>query len=278
MSSSLCEESGSQSSPRAVSRAPGKADGSRLVGGIALAAAAVLVGALAAWGLMRVPRVVPAPVLTLSRLTSDTGLTTDPALSPDGKLLAFASDRAGDSNLDIYVRQVGGGEPIRLTRDAADDHEPAFSHDGTTVAFRSERQGGGIYVVSALGGPARIIAAEGRRPQFSPDGHWIAYYVGSVEGGPNLNIRNYNRMFVVPSAGGTPRQLRSDFAAAALPSWSPDGRHLLFLGNPDEKLPPEESIDWWVTPLDSGRRSRPGRSRRPAERSSPAHTRSIPGP
>ena len=201
---------------------------------------------------MRAPKTVPAPLLTLSRLTSDTGLTADPALSPDGKLLAFASDRAGEGNLDIYVRQVGGGEPIRLTRDAADDYEPVFSPDGTTVAFRSDRLGGGIYVVSALGGPARIIAPEGRRPQFSPDGHWIAYYVGSIEGGPSLNIRNACRIYVVPSAGGTPRQLRSDFAAAALPTWSPDGRHLLFLGNPDEKLPPEESIDWWVTPLDSG--------------------------
>jgi eukaryotic-like serine/threonine-protein kinase len=247
-------EAGSKSIVSAPQLPLARAKGSRLIGGIALAIVVALAGAGVAWWLTRASKTTPvtAPMLTLSRLTSDTGLTTEPALSPDGKLLAFASDRAGGGNLDIYVRQVGGGEPIRLTRDPADDHEPTFSPDGTTVAFRSERLGGGIYVVSALGGPARIIAPEGRRPQFSPDGHWIAYYVGDIEGVPILNIRDYCRIYVVPSAGGTPRQLRSDFAAAALPGWSPDGRHLLFLGNPDEKLPLEESIDWWVTSLDSG--------------------------
>jgi serine/threonine protein kinase/Tol biopolymer transport system component len=244
-------EAGSQSGPSEVPP-PGKARGSRLVSGIALAAA-ILAGAGATWWLMRARRtaLVPTPVLTLTRLTSDSGLTTEPALSRDGRLLAYASDHAGEGNLDIYVRQVGGGEPLRLTRDPADDHEPAFSPDGTTIAFRSEREGGGIYVVSALGGPARRIAPEGRWPQFSPNGNWITYWVGGIDGA-SFSIRDYCRIYLVPSAGGQPRRLRSDFADAAHPIWSPDGTHLLFLGNRDEKLPMEESIDWWVTPLDSG--------------------------
>jgi eukaryotic-like serine/threonine-protein kinase len=203
------------------------------------------------WWLTRSPNAVRAPTPTLTRLTSDSGLTTDPALSPDGRLLAYGSDRAGEGNLDIYVRQVGGGEPLQLTRDPADEHQPAFSPDGTTIAFRSEREGGGIYSVSALGGPARRIALEGRNPQFSPDGKWIAYWVGSLEGA-SFSIRDYCRIYVVPSAGGEPRRLRSDFAGATFPSWSPDGNHLLFLGNRDAKLPFEEAIDWWVMPLDSG--------------------------
>jgi Tol biopolymer transport system component len=192
----------------------------------------------------------PAPVPVLTRLTSDAGLTTDPALSPDGKLLAYASDRSGEGNLDIYVKQVGGGEPIRLTRDSADDHQPAFSPNGTQIAFRSERDGGGIYVVSALGGPARLIAHGGERPQFSPDGTWIAYQVGGFFWG----TRGECKIFVIPSGGGKPRQLQTDFAAALDPVWAPDGRHLLFLGNRDEKLSREgdQRIDWWVTPLDAG--------------------------
>jgi Tol biopolymer transport system component len=247
------QEAVSQPSASAAAPAPAKVRGSRLLGGIGLAVAVALAAAGATWWLMRARKTVavPAPPITLTRLTSDAGLTTEPALSTDGRLLSYASDRSGDGNLDIYVRQVGGGEPLRLTRDPADDHEPAFSPDGTTIAFRSEREGGGIYVASALGGAGRLIAPEGRRPQFSPDGNWIAYWVGGLEGA-SFSIRDYCRIHVVPSAGGQPRRLRSDFAAAAHPIWSPDGTHLLFLGNRDEKLPMEDSIDWWVTPLDSG--------------------------
>jgi eukaryotic-like serine/threonine-protein kinase len=241
------------SSPSTVARAAGKARGSRLVGGIALAAAVVLAAAGATWWLMRARKIVAVPTITLNRLTSDSGLTTDPALSPDGRLLAYASDRSGDGNLDIYVRQVDGGEPLRLTRDPADDWGPAFSPNGTTIAFRSEREGGGIYVVSALGGPARRVVPErwGWRPQFSPDGDWIAYTVGGISGA-SFSIRNSARIYIVAAAGGVPKQVQPDFVAAAFPVWTPDGTHLLFLGNRDEKLPMEDSIDWWVTPLGSG--------------------------
>ena len=58
----------------------------------------------------------------------------------------------GEGNLDIWVRQVGGGDPIRLSHDPADDDEPDFSPDGTLLAFHSDRSGGGLYVVPALGG------------------------------------------------------------------------------------------------------------------------------
>src|SRR5262249_47195733 len=65
----------------------------------------------------------------------------------------------------------------------------------------------------------------------------------------------------VPAAGGTPRALRPEFAAAGFPIWTPDSKHILFLGNRDPKavseptgnpLPSGTQIDWWVTPLEEG--------------------------
>ena len=193
----------------------------------------------------RSPRTMTTPALT--RLTWDSGLTTDPALSQDGKLLAYASDRGGEGHLDIYVQQVGGGEPLRLTRGPGDKRDPEFSPDGTSVAFDSVD--GGIYLVSTLGGTARKLVEEAHGAQFSPDGKQIAYWTGSV-GGVALNIPGQDRMYVVDSTGGTPTQLRADFAGAVFPIWTSDGRHLLFLGNPDANK--GETADWWVTPVEPG--------------------------
>lgn len=210
----------------------------------------VIISALAAtiWSVTRTPKPIPTP--TLTRLTWDSGLTTDPALSPDGKLLAYASDRSGEGHLDIYVQQVGGGEPLRLTSGPGDKGEPTFSPDGTSIAF-DQMDTGGIYVVSTLGGTARRLVSEGHGPQFSPDGKWIAYWVGGM-GAVSLNIEGDTSIHVVASGGGLPRQVRPDFVGAAHPVWSPDGQHLLFLGNPDNSKSPEETVDWWVTPLTAG--------------------------
>src|SRR5439155_8465654 len=127
------------------------------------------------------------------------------ALSEVGKLIAYASDRAGEGHLDIWVQQVGASEAIRLTRDAADSSDPSFSPDGRRIAFRSERDGGGIYVVSTLGGEARSIAPLGRRPRFSPDGNWIAYWIGS--GNAGFLPPGSGKIYVMPAAGGTSREL-----------------------------------------------------------------------
>ena len=113
------------------------------------------------------PWVAATPQFVFTRLTADSGLATDPALSPDGKLLAYASDRSGEGNLDIWVQHLIGGEAMRLTPSAADEREPVFSPDASKIAYRSVREGGGVYVMAALGGEARLIAREGREDRKS---------------------------------------------------------------------------------------------------------------
>jgi Tol biopolymer transport system component len=192
----------------------------RRVSAWAIAVAAV-VGIGAAVFYYRERQAAPAAKYRMVRLTSDPGLSFYPALSPDGSLLAFASDRSGEGNLDIWIKHIAGGEPIRLTHDAADHSEPAFSPDGAGIVFRWERQGGGLYGMPALGGDARKIADGGHDPRFSPDGKWVAYWT----------LTNTGRaVFLVPAMGGPPRRVAPEFAYAQLPCWAGDSKHILFAG------------------------------------------------
>jgi eukaryotic-like serine/threonine-protein kinase len=192
------------------------------------------------WAMTRnvAPRLPPI----LTRLTADAGLSAYPALSQDGALLAFASDRGGDGSLDIWVQQTGQSQPLRLTNDPGDDYDPAFSPDGTRIAFRSDRGGGGIYVVPALGGPARLIAKGGRRPRFSQDGKSIAFWAGGMG---NSFLPGSTSVYVVNADGGEAQRVHSEFAAIRHPAWMPDGR-LLFVGRW------EADVDWWIAPVDGG--------------------------
>src|SRR5215472_1556093 len=196
--------------------------------------------------LLRSRLMSPARPAKLIRVTSDLGLTMTPALSSDGKLIAYASDRGGHGNLDLWVQQLAGGTTIRLTHDALDNYSPSFSPDGQTIAFRSEREGGGIYTVSSLGGETRKIAPFGRGPRFSPDGKWIAYWTGTDAIGmsrPSFPHPGAEKIYIVPTGGGAPKEIRSDFASAQYPIWTPDSRHLLFLGNRDPKILLEPSTN-----------------------------------
>lgn len=186
-------------------------------------------------------RRTPADEFALTPLTYDTGFTSDPAISPDGKLVAYASDRSGEGNLDIWVQNIATGDRARLAPNPADDYDPSFSPDGSKVAFHSDRDGGGIYTAAVLSGDLRLIAKQGRGPRFSPDGQHIVYWVGE-----SYFVRT--QLYVVVSAGGTPKQVQASFYGAHDAVWSPDGKELLFWGQRDESSEP----DWWVAPADGG--------------------------
>ncbi|HET9012244.1 MAG TPA: hypothetical protein VFN38_10555, partial [Gemmatimonadaceae bacterium] len=127
----------------------------------------------------------------------------------------------------------------------------------------SERDGGGIYIVSALGGEPRLIAREGRRPRFSPDGSRIAYSVGLPRSGSTAP----SSTFVIALAGGAPARVLSDFAVAHDPVWSPDGRALLVTAkrSRSEAL---ADLDWWVAATDGRDPVATGAARIPAVKTS----------
>lgn len=190
----------------------------------------------------------PGEGLVLTRLTDDSGLSTDPAVSPDGKFLAFASDREGGEKLSIWVKRLDGGQPVRLTRSGSNERTPTFSPDGSLVAFESETDG--IFVVDLLGGEPRRLATHGRAPRFSPDGKWIAYWQGTVS--PPPSSMGAGSVYVVATAGGVPRKVKTDLGAIGHPIWSTDGENLLVYGSrhPEGRFLGDH--DWWIVRSEGG--------------------------
>ena len=129
------------------------------------------------------------------QITSDPGLEIQPALSPDGKLIAYA---AGSSRrMRIFIRPVGqsGGRTIALTDDSAPvETQPRWSPDGSRILYLTR---GGASVASALGGTSQPVVAGGRGVKsaiWSPDGREIAFVRGdtlavmAVTGGASRTI------------------------------------------------------------------------------------------
>ena len=161
-----------------------------------------------------------------------------PALSPNGELVAFCWDRESQDSVDIYIKQIASGVLSHLTDDAARDISPAWSPDGRLVAFRRLLPGTTqIIVKSYLGGPERKLAEwpsqnaghpRGLEPTrdlcFSPDGKWLVATAGSVPPDPV-------GLLVVSMETGETAKLTSptgEYVADSGPALSPDGHTLAF--------------------------------------------------
>jgi len=216
---------------------------------VAAVAAVALVAAVTVIFLLRRGPAAARP-LELRRLTYDAGPSIAPAISPDGNLVAFSSDRAGAGAFNIWVRHINQPEPTRLTNHPANDGFPSFSPDGSRIVFHSARDGGGIFVVNALGGGLRKVAGRGRFPRFSPDGTTIVFGEGSYWAPGGLL-----KMYRVAANGGSPEPFVPGWGvmrppASTGPIFSPDGRLVLFYGAPLDD--PRRQRDWWVAPTDGG--------------------------
>jgi Tol biopolymer transport system component len=153
----------------------------------------------------------------LQQVTSAGSVDDDPAWAPDGRTLAFGSDRNG--NVDIWIQHIGEAIPIQITADPARDSEPAWSPDGRWLAFHSDRDGGGIFVVPASGGVERRVTTFGQAPQWSPDGTRILF--------TGDRHRSEAGVYVAAAMGGVPVPVRSDLLLQVRmirAVWHPTGR------------------------------------------------------
>jgi Tol biopolymer transport system component/tRNA A-37 threonylcarbamoyl transferase component Bud32 len=173
-----------------------------------------------------------APEMQAAVLTSYPGRQLDPALSPDGKQLAFSWNGEKGDNFDIYVKLVDAGTPIRLTQDPALDSAPAWSPDGRFLAFvrRSPEGKGGYYVIPALGGAERKVADIPKTPSHSPfpSADWTPDSKSLVIVDTSVDPPALAQVTV---ADGDKKRLTSppeNSFGDYLPAISPDGRWLAF--------------------------------------------------
>jgi len=163
--------------------------------------------AIAGAGLWLARDGVALPPARVVPLTTLTGYEIMPAFSPDGKQVAFAWNGEKENNQDVYVKVVGEEGVLRLTTNPYADWFPAWSPDGRQIAFASLRDGGGIYLVSPLGGPERKLAslATMSRPSWSWDGKSLLVAQRHLEINPQPGD---GALFLIPVAsGGDPRQI-----------------------------------------------------------------------
>lgn len=165
------------------------------------------------------------------QLTDGPGNDMKPAWSPDGRRVAFFSDRDGKE--DIYVVDADGRNLRRLTTDPADDREPAWSPDGRRIAFASEREGAlNVWTMNADGTAQRRLTnyriGKAAIPAWSPDGRSIAFVSVRSDGKGDI--------WVVDPDGGNPRRLTTtDRLYDYHPAWSPDGQRLVLAAGPDKQ-------------------------------------------
>jgi Tol biopolymer transport system component len=162
------------------------------------------------------------------RLTWNDANDLDPAWSPDGEFIAFASDRDGD--YEVYILRPDGSDVRRLTSNEAMDRWPTWSPDSKMIAFTSDRDGNEeLYIINLDGTVVRRLTSRrdfiDRKPSWSPDGEVIAFQ--STDDG----IGYYYTIYTVKIDGSDTQEIIGGDDISLAPDWSPDGKLIAFASN-----------------------------------------------
>lgn len=210
------------------------------------------------------------------QLTDGTRQDHSPVWSPDGKQLAFVSDRTGKPQ--VFLLPIDGGEARQLTTlPNGVGGGPVWSPDGKTLAFtaaaqdeapdpstpyrltrpiyrfdalgRTDRSNQNVWLIPATGGEARQLTADGYHhapPRWSPDGSRLLA-VASL-GPESHSIRGHVRLI---GLDGAITPLTEEWGSADTAEWTPDGKTILFAGAPvDTDIGTQNSL--WRVDADGG--------------------------
>jgi serine/threonine protein kinase len=163
------------------------------------------------------------PDTRVIRLTDLPGLEESPAISPDGRSVAFTADVGGKRQ--VFVQLIAGGAPLQITRDTVDHECPRWSPDSSSMLYFSSAVSGtvqgSIWEIPALGGvPRRVINSVGCADVNPTDGR-LALFRLAKEG----------IQLVTTPTDGSRFDVVAEFAPATYylyPRWSPDGRWIAF--------------------------------------------------
>lgn len=169
-----------------------------------------------------------------------------PAFSPDSKKLAFESNRNG--NFEIYTMDIDGSHIKQLTFDSSFDGTPDWSPDGKQIVFAAERDGDPeIYIMNSDGShQQRITNAPGddSHPHFSPDGKRIIFC--SARSTPDLKAdwgKQWIEIFSMKTDGSNVQQISHFKTVSTFPSYSPDGKQIVF-----RMVTDEPAFNWDLSP------------------------------
>lgn len=164
---------------------------------------------------------------TLTQITDEAADDVQPAFSPDGTRLAFASNRSGQ--WDIWLVDTNGKSPTQITDNPAADLHPSWSPDGKQLVFCRLQGGEGrgeLWIVDVDNPAAQRLIGEGLFPEWSPNGDKIVYQRARARGSRafsiwTIDVRNQEALYPTEVAG-SPR------LALISPSWSMDGTRIVF--------------------------------------------------